>query len=287
MDRHINNRFPMLIKNNARILIMDLLFADPEIVIHTKQFVIAAQLFGITENNIRVALTRLSSEALIESAGRGIYRLTEGAKEISEPVAHRAGGLKLTTKWAGDYMAVHTGSLGRADRTALKRRERTLRLSGFRELQSDLFIRPNNLAESFESTRTHLIKNGLDASVVMFVATQFDEQSAIGMNALWDKEVLNVRYKKISQQIQSWFNIVDQLELGVAARESLLIGRQAIPLMMTDPLLPEPFIDSALQQQFFNDVKRLDLKGHQLWQELNNQILLTNDINGVNKKLTS
>lgn len=273
MDRHTNNRFSMLVKNNARILIMNLLFADPEIVIHTKQFVMAAQLFGITENNIRVALTRLSGEGLIESAGRGIYRLTEEAKEISEPVAHRAGGLKVTCDWAGDYLAVHTGSLGRADRTALKRRERTLRLSGFRELQSDLFIRPNNFAESLESTRTHLVKNGLDTTAVMFVATKFDEQNTSGVITLWDKEMLNVRYKKISQQIQSWFSIVDQLDLEVAARESLLIGRQAIPLMMTDPLLPEPFIDSALQQQFFNDVKRLDLKGHQLWQELNNQIL--------------
>jgi phenylacetic acid degradation operon negative regulatory protein len=277
----------MLVKNNARILIMDLLFADPEIVIHTKQFVMAAQLFGITENNIRVALTRLSSEGLIESAGRGVYRLTLEAKEISEPVVHRTGGLKMTCDWAGDYLAVHTGSLGRADRTALKRRERTLRLSGFRELQSDLFIRPNNFAESLENTRTHLVKNGLDTTVAMFIATKFDDQNTSEVITLWDKEMLNVRYKKISQQIQSWFSIVDQLELGVAARESLLIGRQAIPLMMTDPLLPEPFIDSVLQQQFINDVKRLDLKGHQLWQELNNQILLTNDISGDNKKSTS
>jgi phenylacetic acid degradation operon negative regulatory protein len=277
----------MLVKNNARILIMDLLFADPEIVIHTKQFVMAAQLFGITENNIRVALTRLSSEGLIESAGRGVYRLTLEAKEISEPVVHRTGGLKMTCDWAGDYLAVHTGSLGRADRTALKRRERTLRLSGFRELQSDLFIRPNNFAESLENTRTHLVKNGLDTTVAMFIATKFDDQNTSEVITLWDKEMLNVRYKKISQQIQSWFSIVDQLELGVAARESLLIGRQAIPLMMTDPLLPEPFIDSVLQKQFINDVKRLDLKGHQLWQELNNQILLTNDISGDNKKSTS
>jgi phenylacetic acid degradation operon negative regulatory protein len=258
----------MAIKNNARALILDLLFAQPDAMISTRQFALAAQLFGISENSVRVALTRLSSDSLIESAGRGIYRLTEQAKEISEPVVNRAQGIKNTRQWTGSYLAVHTAVLGRADRTALKRRERTLRLNGFRELQPDLFIRPDNLAEDYESTRQHLISTGLDARATMFIANHFDEESHQKIPSLWDKKALNDRYKKTSQHVQSWLGLADQLELEVAARESLLIGRQAIPLMMTDPLLPEPFIDLTLQQQFFSDVQKLDQKGHQFWQQL-------------------
>lgn len=261
----------MIIKNNARTLILDLLFAKPDATISTRQFALAGQLFGINENSLRVALTRLSSDSLIESAGRGIYRLSQSAMEISEPVANRVHGVKSTRQWAGSYLAIHTAILRRADRTALKRRERTLRLNGFRELQPDLFIRPDNLAEDFESTRQHLMNTGLDTRASMFIVEHFDADSIQKIPSLWDEKALNDRYKKTSQHIQSWLSLTDQLELEVAARESLLIGRQAIPLMMTDPLLPEPFIDFTLQQQFFSDVQKLDEKGHQLWQQLYNQ----------------
>jgi len=258
----------MATKNNARALIMDLLFADPEAAVNSRQFLLAAQLFDISENNVRVALTRLASDGLIESAARGVYRLSIQAKEISEPVANRAQGIKATKPWTGHYLVVHTGVLGRVDRTALKRRERTLRLNGFRELTSDLFIRPDNLAEDFTQTRDHLVSTGLDPRAVMFVATQFDPVHLGQIGTLWDKKALNDRYKKTSQHVQSWLTMVDELETEVAARESMLIGRQAIPLMLADPLLPEPFVDVALQQQFFSDVQRLDQVGHQLWQKL-------------------
>jgi len=263
----------MVTKINARALIMDLLFADPDAVMNSRQFLLAAQLFAISENNIRVALTRLASDGMIESAARGLYRLSNQAKEISEPVANRAQGIKATKPWSGHYLAVHTGVLGRVDRTALKRRERTLRLNGFRELTPELFIRPDNLAEPIEQTREHLINTGLDARGVMFVASQFDDAHRGQISKLWDKKALNERYKKTSQQVQVWLAMVSELDIDVAARESMLIGRQAIPLMLADPLLPEPFIDPVLQRQFFSDVQRLDLVGHQLWQQFFQQSL--------------
>ncbi len=273
----------MATKNNARVLIMDLLFADPDAAVNSRQFLLAAQLFSISENNVRVALTRLASDGLIESAARGVYRLSAQAKEISEPVANRAQGIKATKPWTGHYLAVHTGMLGRVDRTALKRRERTLRLNGFRELTAELFIRPDNLAEDFEQTREHLINTGLDQRAVMFVASQFDESHRGAIGKLWDKKALNDRYKKTSQHVTSWLALVEDLDIDVAARESMLIGRQAIPLMLTDPLLPEPFVDIALQQQFFSDVQRLDQVGHQLWHQLWQQSQLGAEINDMPK----
>ncbi len=254
-------------KMNARALITDLLFAEPSAQINTRHFLLASQLFGISDNSTRVALTRLSADGVIESVERGVYRLTDQAKEISKPVANRLGGLNTTREWTGQYLAVHTGGLGRVDRSALNRRERTLHLNGFRELQSDLFIRPDNLEESFDDTLQRLIETGVDASVPMFIIGQFNKSTNKQISKLWDGKALNQRYQKTSQQIQKWLVGFEDLALDVAARESLLIGRQAIPLLMTDPLLPEPFINTVARQQFANDVRSLDQAGYQLWQQ--------------------
>lgn len=253
-------------KINARGLILDLLFADPAAVMSTRHFLLAAGLFAISDNSTRVALTRLSAEGLIESVGRGQYQLTEDAREISQPVANRAQGLNPTCDWNGNYLAVHTGALGRVDRSALSRRERTLRLNGFRELESDLFIRPDNLAEDFTVTEARLFNGGLDSHVPIFIISQFNEASSKRIAALWDSRALNQRYQKTSQHIQQWLSHYEQLDLDIATRESLTIGRQAIPLLMTDPLLPAPFVDIQLRDQFTTDVQTLDKVGHQLWQ---------------------
>ncbi len=264
-------------KINARSLILDLLFAEPSAVMSTRHFLQAASLFAISDNSTRVALTRLSAEGLLESVGRGQYQLTENAKEISEPVANRAEGLTPTRHWNGGYLAVHTGALGRVDRSALNHRERTLRLNGFRELQNDLFIRPDNLAETFTATETRLFNTGLDSSVPIFIITQFDEATSKKIPALWDTRALNQRYQKTSQHIQHWLSNYENLELDIATRESLTIGRQAIPLLMTDPLLPEPFVDIKLREQFATDVQTLDKVGHRLWGQFFQQVLNAED----------
>lgn len=259
--------FSMVSRLNARALILDLLFANPNMVMSTKQIVLAAQLFEIRDNNIRVALTRLSADGLIQSAGRGVYSLTEQAKQISSPTMTQSKTLMATRSWSGHYLAVHTGALGRVDRTALKRRERTLRLNGFRELQADLFIRPDNLAENFASTHDRLIHTGLESQAAMFVVSNFDEHSHKKIPTLWDCIALNDRYQKTSTHIQQWLSTMNELDLETATREALLIGRQAIPLLMTDPVLPDFFVDTAAREQFSLDVLQLDHVGHELWQK--------------------
>lgn len=266
-------------KINARSLILDLLFADTTAVMSTRHFLLAASLFAISDNSTRVALTRLSAEGLIESVGRGQYQLTEDAKEISEPVANRAQGLNPTREWSGHYLAVHTGALGRVDRSALNRRERTLRLNGFREVQNDLFIRPDNLTESFTAIEARLFHTGLNSSVPLFIISQFNEATTKKIPGLWDTRALNQRYQKTSQHIQQWLSHYEKLDLDIATRESLTIGRQAIPLLMTDPLLPEPFVDIKLREQFATNVQILDNIGHQLWQQFFQQALNGEDSN--------
>ncbi len=67
--------------------------------------------------------------------------------------------------------------------------------------------------------------------------------------------------------IQEWLLTVSQLSLEAAARESLLLGRQTISLLMNDPLLPKDFVDVQLRDQFATSVQQLDRTGLELWQK--------------------
>jgi phenylacetic acid degradation operon negative regulatory protein len=255
----------MVSKINARSLVLDLLFADVDSTLSIKQLLLAGELFCISGNSIRVAITRLSNDQMLESAARGMYRLSSNAKDKVKQLAYRADSIHFSKTWSGHYLAIHTGALGRVDRTALSVREKLLHLNGFRELQTDLFIRPDNLSESLAEIRERFIAAGFDARALFFIIKEVDHHYQQAVNELWDSESLNQKYKKMSSHIQAWLSRYDELELDVALRESLLIGREVIPQMKHDPLLPEPLINKQLQTAFFEDVQLLDQTGQRLW----------------------
>lgn len=262
-------------KLNARHLITDLLLASEGQAVSIKQMILAAKLFGLSENGIRVAVTRLSSEGVIVAVERGVYQLSEQSHEWANVMLNRRTGLRETKVWNQQYLAVLTGTLGRVDRTALKRRERALKHYGFRELEQGVFIRPDNLAASFEDILKNLKTTGLEPEAKMCQISYFDQVTTGMIKKLWSTETLNKNYEKYSHIIQHWLSRVPALGLEDASRESLLLGRQTISLLMNDPLLPEPFINIEARNQFAADVQQLDQVGQQLWQQLHESSLGT------------
>lgn len=111
-------------KINARHLIIDLFLSSAYPQLTIKQILIAAKLFNMSDNGIRVATTRLLNEGMIESVERGIYQLSPSTKDWAKVILNRKNGIKQTKEWEQNYLAVFTGTLGRIDRTALKK-ERT------------------------------------------------------------------------------------------------------------------------------------------------------------------
>ncbi len=255
----------ILIKMNARDLIVDLLLGSQGRAISIKQIIIAAKLFEISENSIRVAVTRLSSEGVIEAIERGVYQFTHRSHEWADVMLNRKRGIKHTKVWNHQYLAVFTGGLGRVDRTALHRRERVLKHFGFKELEQGIFIRPDNLAIEFDDLIIELRNSGLEENARVCQINHFDAHTASSIPSLWPTEILNQSYKKYSQVIQEWLLNVQQLDLEEATKESLLLGRQTISLLMNDPLLPEDFVDVAGRNQFAASVQQLDQTGLALW----------------------
>src|SRR5581483_5651485 len=123
---------------NPRRLVLSLLLAAQGEALSAREAVVACDLFGIRENAARVTLARLATSGLIENAGRGSYRLTPRASGFASEIASWRDAEKRLRKWTGQYVAVHSGALPRADRSALRRRDRALRLLGLRELEAGL-----------------------------------------------------------------------------------------------------------------------------------------------------
>ncbi|MBJ9423428.1 PaaX family transcriptional regulator C-terminal domain-containing protein [Acinetobacter seifertii] len=260
-------------KINARHLIIDLFLSSAYPQLTIKQILVAAKLFNLSENGIRVATTRLLNEGMIESVERGIYQLSPPTKDWAKVILNRKNGIKQTKEWQQHYLAVFTGTLGRIDRTALKKRERVLRQFGFKELETGIYIRPDNLAYSFEKTCEELVLAGLEKEAKICIIQHFEPSTLKQIFSLWDTKQLEKNYEMYSRDITHWLENYTHLSLNDAAVKALLLGRETIALLMNDPLLPAPFVSESARNQFAQDVQQLDAIGQKLWKKIYEQEL--------------
>lgn len=253
-------------KLNARHLILDLLLASTRHQLSAREAITACGIFAISENSVRVALVRLSADGLVQAAGRGHYRLGPQALDLAGDVATWRSAEQRVRPWAGDWLTVFSAGLGRSNRTALKHRERALQMLGFRELEQGLHVRPNNIEQDIDRVRQRLHTLGLEADASLFVSSHWAQDAAL--RALWNGNELNNRYAQLQQELETWMLGAHELDAETAARESFLIGGNAIRHIVFDPLLPEPLVNVAARLQFVATVRRFDQVGHDIWQTL-------------------
>lgn len=258
-------------KTNTRQLVIDLFLGAASTQLTIKQILVGAQIFAISDNGVRVAVTRLMSEGMLESHDRGIYQLTAQAKHWARLMLNRKQGIKQTKIWQGQYLAVFTGHLGRVDRTALKKRERALFQYGFRELEIGIYVRPDNLNDAMLRLFMELKDLGLEQEAKMCVISEFDIHTQDLIPELWEGKKLNRQYHYYIDKIGMWLKHYDSLDIQEAAYEAFYLGRESISLLMKDPLLPAPFVDENLRQNFAHVVQQLDQTGLKIWQAIYDQ----------------
>ena len=139
-----------------------LLYASQNSTASIKQMLCAADLLSISHNSLRVAVARLNQENIIQAVERGVYQLLEKKFDTSFISLNKHPNMQMATAWNGKYVLVYTGALGRVDRTALSKREKTLGYYGFQEMEQNVFIRPDNLMLSLTELKTAAIQFGLD-----------------------------------------------------------------------------------------------------------------------------
>lgn len=252
-----------------RNLILNLLLAAREDGMQARDAVAACALFGLRENTVRVALTRLAAEGMIEAAGRGAYRLGPAALPLASDVATWRTALTRLAGWKeGHWVAVHSGALGRSDRVALRRRERAFAMLGLRELEKGLYLRPDNLLGGVAGVRQRLQALGLEPEASVFGMTDLDERRERVARALWDGGQLNRSYREHGRRLRQWLERAGELEPEAAAREAFLLGNEAIRTLVFDPLLPAPLVDECSRREFADAVTDFDAAGKVLWQSL-------------------
>lgn len=253
------------VKVNPKHLVLDLLLAVGEKALTAREAISAAALFGITENSLRVTLARLSASSLIEASERGAYRLGRAATNLADDVANwRTAEQRLRT-WHGDYIAVHSAALARSDRAATRQRERALQMLGFRELLHGLHVRPNNLERDLDGVRQRLYALRLDRRAAVFLGSNFDSTLQLDLSQLWDRSALNTGYQTRRIELLEWLERAERLDIAQAARESFLLGGQAIRQIVYDPMLPEPLVDTAQRHAFIETVRQFDATGRTIW----------------------
>jgi phenylacetic acid degradation operon negative regulatory protein len=156
----------------------------------------------------------------------------------------------------------------------MQARERALSMLGFRELEPTLYLRPDNLLGHAAAARARLLKLGLDDSAPVFAARDLDPVREQRARHLWDADELNATYLLTRQKLDAWTARAEQLDLDVAARESYLLGNEAIRQLVFDPLLPEPLVDVAARSACIQAVQDFDQLGHAIWQRLLAQVHL-------------
>ena len=254
---------------SAKHVIVELLSAGPITGDHmpVRELVRAAQAFGIAENSVRVAIVRLRADGIVESTERGHYLLGPAARPVDERVKRWRDAESLMSPWDGSWICAFTADLPRTDRPALRKRARALRLLGFRDLRDGLHVRPNNLSGTLDELRSRLVRLGLEPGATVFRVSDLstlDEERARG---LWDVASLRAVYADLVEQLDKMTAAFPSLAIEETIRESFMVGREAIRLIVLDPLLPERLIPSSERRALIESMRRFDSSARVYWRK--------------------
>ncbi len=251
---------------SARSLVLELLSTlRSDSAMPVGALVEAGALFGLTENNIRVTLTRLRADGRVRRDERGRYRLGGTAEAIGTHVRAWRDRPRRTRAWDGSWLAVHAGP---APRRAQRGRLRALRLFGFALLRRGLWVRPNNLAQPLAALRAELAALGLPAGDLVCTLADLDAASAARAQRLWDVAALRRTWRALDAALAASEARLPALAPAAAMAESFRTGGQALRELVRDPLLPEAICPPDERDAVLERMRRYDRLGRLAWSHL-------------------
>jgi phenylacetic acid degradation operon negative regulatory protein len=253
---------------NAKRVILELLSAIGDTPAPASALVQACGIFAITENSTRVTLARLLAAGTIEATGRGEYRIGAPGEALTREVSSWRDLERQMRRWDGGYAGVITTAIGRSDRSELRQRDRALRLLGFRMLAPDLAVRPDNLVGGVDALRARLDALGLDRRALVVRLEQLDDETEARARALWNARELESAYRKMRARLERWLERGPAQHPEAAARESFLLGGEALRTLVFDPRLPEPLVDVGERRALLETARRFDATGRKIWERL-------------------
>jgi phenylacetic acid degradation operon negative regulatory protein len=221
--------------------------------------VAAGGLFGIPENAMRVAVTRLLAADALARDERGRYRLGTAAAPVDERVASWRRLEERLVRWNGGWLAVQRAGLARGAGA------RALRLLGFAAFSRELALRPDNLRGGLEAVRAELRALGLPPGAPVFALHGFDAETQARACGLWDAAALRARYVRSRLALEKSEARLARAREEDAMAESFLLGGRVIRELVSDPLLPEPLASAAERRALATVMRRYARIARRLW----------------------
>src|ERR1700712_1434608 len=156
-----------------RNVVLNLVRASGQEAQPVSRLVAVADLFGFTENALRVAVARLVADGLLESDERGSYRLGSAAAPVQAHVEDWRKGERRMRAWNGEWLSLLLQS--KVDRAHRRVSLKALSRLGFRESHPGLWLRPDNLAQSFPESIERLRSLGLEDTAEAFRSHDFSD----------------------------------------------------------------------------------------------------------------
>lgn len=255
---------------SPRDLILTLIDSAASPTLTARYFVAAGDLFELDSGSMRVALARLVKEGALRQPERGTYALDSRAGTLHRLVRNWAQIESSVKPWDETWLAVYVAHLPRSAKTQLRARERALRLFGFAEVHTGLWIRPDNLVMPIAELHLGLQDLGLDPAAMLF---QLDNPrpDILSQNDLWPRAQLEQGYQDNINALAASTERLSNYSATQTAREVLALGRRVTRSILLDPLLPAELINVQLRQQMVNDMRAYDRLARPYWRKLYRQ----------------
>lgn len=254
-------------KPTPKRLILSLLSAPSLETVEVGHLVQWGQLFGIEASATRVAVGRLVKQGFITAVERGTYTIGPQGSLMAQTAGHWSQLEDRVGTWSGGWIVVHTSHLGRADKTALRARERAFRLNGFAELVTGLWCRPDNLVQTLDLTRHQLILLGLEPEAVVMQVSVFPGVESEQLYALWPRQQLEAGYREYIAAMSASEKRIKGMSIPDAARETFLVGEAVIRRINADPFLPAQMVDARSRHKLITRMVEYNQLGRSVWEE--------------------
>ncbi|WP_205655576.1 hypothetical protein [Alcanivorax sp. 24] len=250
----------------ASDLVLDLLSTHDARELSIAALCRAGEACGLQPQNVRVAVNRLQRQGKVISPARGIYALDATGNTLIGDVRNWLRKEQQAVAWDGGWVGVIDAAVPRREKVAWRRHERALTLRGFRALEnSGLWLRPDNLVGGVSAVREDLKRLGLAPAARVFGVNSLSGRDETRIRAQWDTRAMIQAYQDVGRRLQASEANLDTLPLDQAARDSLLLGRTAIRLIIHDPLLPEALMGGDERHHLIDQVRAYQVRAKALW----------------------
>lgn len=246
-------------------VMLDLLRMTRHQPISTKSLVETGTLFGFNSNAVRVALTRLVSQGMVESDERGLYRLSLSTNPMNQLIEDWRKGDARRVNWSDQsWLVCHLSKC--PNRSERNHSVKALSFQGFKEGLDNLWVRPNNLALPFDELLERLNFLGLENNAALFSTRDIDGAIAERWrHQLWNPTNLKRAYRESLAKLKKSEKKLLKMPTREAMIESFYLGGEAIHILVKDPLLPDEIFQCEDREHLCETMLHYDTVGRSIW----------------------